>query len=151
MRRKDREQTEEFAWEVTRQAPYACLSMVTPQGDPYLVPVSPAREGNCFYFHCAPEGKKAECLAAHPKVCLSFVTGVEPIPEQYTTRYRSALVFGVAKPVTEQEEKLLALKRICERYAPSAMEGYLKEAHRLLHRTAIWKVEVEGITGKEKK
>ena len=151
MRRKDREQTSEFAWQVTEEAPYACLSMVTPEGEPYLVPISPAREGSCFYFHCALEGEKTDCLRAHPRVCLSFVSGVEPIPEQYTTRYRSALVFGVAEPVTQEEEKILALKCICQRYAPSAMDGYLQEARRLLDRTAIWKIRVDTMTGKEKK
>ena len=151
LRRKDREQTEEFAWQVADAAPFACLGLVTPEGEPYQVPISPAREGNCFYFHCALEGKKLDCLTANPKVCLSFVTGVEPIPEQYTTRYQSALVFGTAYPVTQEEEKRLALKRICQRYAASAMDGYQEEANRLLSRTGIWKIQVESITGKEKK
>ena len=82
MRRKDRQQTEEFAWQVADAAPFACLSLVTPEGEAYQVPISPAREGNCFYFHCALQGKKIDCLTANPKVCLSFVTGVEPIPDQ---------------------------------------------------------------------
>ena len=151
MRRKDREQTEEFAWQVAEQAPYACLSMVTPQGEPYQVPISPARGKNCFYFHCALEGEKVDCLKANPKVCLSFVTGVEPIPEQYTTRYRSALAFGTAELVTQEEEKMLALKLICQRYAPSAMEGFEQEARKNFSRTAVWKVTVNAITGKAKK
>lgn len=151
MRRKDRQQTEKFAWQVADEAPFACLSMVTPQGEPYQVPISPARQGDCFYFHCALEGKKVDCLAQHPNVCLSFVTGVEPIPAQYTTRYRSAIAFGTAKLVTEEAEKMLALELICRRYAASAMDGYVQEANRLLSRTGIWKVRVEAITGKEKK
>ena len=151
MRRKDRQQTEEFAWQVADQAPFACLGLVTPQGEPYQVPISPARQGSCFYFHCAPQGKKINCLTANPKVCLSFVTGVEPIPEQYTTRYQSAIAFGTAQEVTDAQEKMLALKLICQRYAPTAMEGYEQEANRLFHRTGIWKIQVDTITGKEKK
>lgn len=151
MRRKDRQQTEEFAWQVADAAPFACLSLVTPEGEAYQVPISPAREGNCFYFHCALQGKKIDCLTANPKVCLSFVTGVEPIPEQYTTRYQSAIAFGTAQEVTNAQEKMLALKLICQRYAASAMDGYQEETNRLLSRTGIWKIQVESITGKEKK
>ena len=76
---------------------------------------------------------------------------MEPIPAQYTTRYRSAIAFGKAEPVTEEAEKMLALELICRRYAVSAMDGYVQEANRLLSRTGIWKVQVEAITGKEKK
>lgn len=54
-------------------------------------------------------------------------------------------------PVTEEGEKMLALELICRRYAASAMDGYVQEANRLLSRTGIWKVQVEAITGKEKK
>ena len=65
MRRKDREMPEEFAWEVADRCPWMVLSMTGPEGQPYCVPLSMAREGRSFYFHCAREGEKTRCLRAN--------------------------------------------------------------------------------------
>ena len=45
MRRKDRQRSEEFAWAVTDRCGWAVLSCVQPDGTPYRVPLSIAREG----------------------------------------------------------------------------------------------------------
>ena len=39
-------------------------------GQPYLITVNYGfdAEANCFYFHCAPEGKKLDYLRANPNV-----------------------------------------------------------------------------------
>ena len=42
MRRKDREQSEEFGWNVLETCPYAVLSTTDDEGLPYGIPVSPA-------------------------------------------------------------------------------------------------------------
>ena len=42
MRRKDREQSEEFGWDVLETCPYAVLSTTGEAGLPYSIPVSPA-------------------------------------------------------------------------------------------------------------
>ena len=45
------------------------LAMVK-DGQPYLITVNYGfdAEANCFYFHCAPEGKKLDYLRANPNV-----------------------------------------------------------------------------------
>ena len=73
------------------------------------------------------------------------------IGEKYTTAYESAMVFGMVTELTEKEEKLQALRALCQDRAPDHMamfDGYCTDA--LLERTAVWKLETEAITGKKR-
>ena len=64
-----------FALEVLDKAPYVTVSFTRPDGTPYGVPLSLARTNDkTFYFHCALEGDKLDCIAANPTVALSAVT-----------------------------------------------------------------------------
>ncbi len=150
MRRKDREMPEEFAWELADRCQWMVLSMTDPQGDPYCVPLSMAREGRTFYFHCARDGEKLLCLKARPQVCISCVGEVRPVPEEYALDYESAIFRGTAREVTEEKERLHALELICRRYAPSNPEGFDGAVERAFSRTAVWKVEVDSAAGKRR-
>ncbi|MFR4878489.1 MAG: hypothetical protein ACLUBZ_16560 [Ruthenibacterium lactatiformans] len=46
---KELERDEAFAWEVLDTAPYAVLAMANGKGEPYCVPMSPARDGRKVY------------------------------------------------------------------------------------------------------
>ena len=68
-----------FALEVLDKAPYVTVSFTRPDGTPYGVPLSLARTNEkTFYFHCAMEGDKLDCIAANPTVALSAVTKCAP-------------------------------------------------------------------------
>jgi len=149
MRRKDRELSREAALAVFDAAPFATLSM-TDGGRPYAVPVSPAREGMTVYFHCAPEGRKLGCLRANPAVCLSAVSEAAAAPDKFTMYYASAVAFGEAHEVTDEAEKLAALRLICERFTPGNMADFERAAGAGAPRTAVWRVELSEITGKHK-
>ncbi len=150
MRRKDREQTKEFALKVADNCDYAVVSMVDPEGNPYCVPLSVARDGEMLYFHCALEGYKLDCLRKNNNVCISCVGRTKNIPEEFTTEFESAIIRGKASEVTEKEEKIHALKLICLRYAESNMAEFEGAIERSLSRTGIWKISIEEITGKAK-
>ena len=94
MRRKDREQSEEFGWNVLETCPYAVLSTTDDEGLPYGIPVSPAVLDGVIYFHSAKHGTKSKLLRKHPDVCLVGVRDVVPLPEAYSTEYASAVVHG---------------------------------------------------------
>ena len=53
MRRKDREMDRDFGLMVIDKARFATLAMVTEDGKPYAIPVSPARVGDVLYIHSA--------------------------------------------------------------------------------------------------
>lgn len=151
MRRKERQMPEEFAWEVVDKCEYAFLAMTAEDGSPYGLPVTIARGGRAIYFHSALEGRKVECLRRSPRVCLSCVGDTRVPPGKFTTLFESAVIFGRAEAVTEDEEKIHALRLLCQRHTPDNMENFPRAIAKSLDRTGIWRITVEEITGKAKR
>ncbi len=148
MRRTDKERDAAFAIQVFREAAYATLSLVTPDGKPYAVPVNAVTDGKAFYFHCAGEGMKLEILRQTPAVCLSAVSYAAIVPEKLTTLYRSAVAKGTAEIVTDLDEKAHALRLITEFYAPEYV-SMLDTRADCTQRAVIVKIVPTEITGKE--
>lgn len=151
MRRKDRQISTEFAWDVVDKCEYAFLSMTAEDGSPYGLPVTIVRDGDDVYFHSAMEGRKVACLRRNPRVCLTCVGETEIQQDRFTTLYESAVAFGTASEVLEEAEKVEALRKLCQRHTPSNMDHFDEAIAASLKRTAIWKIHVEQITGKAKR
>jgi nitroimidazol reductase NimA-like FMN-containing flavoprotein (pyridoxamine 5'-phosphate oxidase superfamily) len=149
MRRKDREMDDDFARQVIDKAAFATLATINEDGTPYCVPLSPARDGDCIYFHCALEGKKISNMRARPNVCLSFVSAVTAPEGTFTLHYESAIASGVAKEVLDAKEKIHALELICKRYTPGNMAAFDKAIARSLSITGVWQVRIDEISGKK--
>ncbi len=156
MRKVSREMSSDWALEIMRKAPYITVSFTRADGTAYGVPLSLAcASDNVWYFHCAPEGDKLDALAVHPEVCLSAVTKCQPTvgPKDgtFTLQYRSAIAFGKAELVTDDDEKIHALKLISQRFLPKHMEAFDEAVKRSIHRTAVVRITLTGLpTGKRK-
>lgn len=141
----------EFGYRVADKCDYAVLAMVDAAGMPYAVPLSIARDGAKIYFHAARQGEKTDDLRANPNVCVVCVADVNPLPQEFSTEYASAIIRGRAAEVTDEAEKTLALCLICRRYAAANMAEFESAVSRSLARTAVWRVDVASITAKRKK
>ncbi|MBQ3700841.1 MAG: pyridoxamine 5'-phosphate oxidase family protein [Prevotella sp.] len=156
MRKASREMDVAFAMEVLDKAPYVTVSFTRPNGTPYGVPLSLVRtDGKTFYFHCALEGEKLDCIAANPTVALSAVTRctptVGPKDGSFTLQYKSSMAVGRAEIVTNRNEKIEALRAICQRFLPKHMDAFDDAIARSLERTAVVKITLtEPPTGKRK-
>ena len=145
-----------FALEVLDKAPYVTVSFTKPDGTPYGVPLSLARTNDkTFYFHCAMEGEKLDCIATNPMVALSAVTRctptVGPKDGSFTLQYKSAMAIGKAEIVTDKDEKIEALRTICLRFLPHHMDAFDDAIARSLERTAVVKITLTAPpTGKRK-
>ena len=148
MRRKDREKDAAFALEVMRDCEYATLATLNTDGTPYCIPVSPAVTGNIIYFHCALEGQKLTNITSDSSVCISAVRHTKLLPEMFTTEYESAVAIGKCSIVSDDDEKTMALRLICEKYANEFMEQAMKKIAESLDKTCVCKIEIEKITGK---
>ena len=149
LRRSDREKDSDWAFNVFDKAPYVTVSMINKDGIPYAVPLSLARKDNrTFYFHCAGEGEKLECIAHNPKVWLSAVTKCTPIFEEesqnFSKLYNSAMALGKAEIICDKEEKIEALRLICQRFLPRYMDKFDAAIARSLDRTTVCKITLEG-------
>ena len=110
MRRKDREQSEEFGWNVLETCPYAVLSTTDDEGLPYGIPVSPAVLDGVIYFHSAKHGTKSKLLRKHPDVCLVGVRDVVPLPEAYSTEYAAENLGHFEAALAEELSRTLVWK-----------------------------------------
>ncbi len=151
MRRKERREDENFAFEVLDKADFAVLSMIDEDGLPYCLPISVVRIGEKLYFHSAENGRKAEAMSKEPNVCITAAVDVVSAEDKFTTYFKSAVVRGKAVRVTDDEEKITALKAICERFTPSNMPDFSNAIKMSLPRTAVWRIDIENATGKQKK
>ena len=118
-------------------------------GYPYAVPLSYAYSGGKIYIHCAPEGHKLDAIAREEKVSFCVVERDDVVPEEYTTRYRSAIAFGRARVLTQPQELRPALMAICRKYAPGQDARSEGEIEGALGRVAVIEVEVDHLSGKE--
>ena len=156
MRRADRQMDAAFALEVLDKAPYVTVSMTREDGTPYGLPLSLARtDDKTFYFHCALEGEKLDCIAHNPVVFLSAVTRCTPTFDSkdgsFTLQYKSATAVGKAELVIGREEKVSALRAICQRFLPHYMDAFDEAIARSLERTAVVRITLtEPPVGKRK-
>lgn len=147
MRRKDRERDAAFAWTVFDRAAYAVLCMRDGDGG-YGVPISPARIGEKVYFHCAPKGRKLDCLAQWPDASLTAVSDVEA--DYFGCKFRSAILRGRISLVEDEAERSEALRAISQRYCPGNMADFGEYLAPRRRATAVYRMDTAEITGKER-
>ena len=155
MRRMDRAQDRAFCLELMDRCTHGVMALSTGEDTPYCLPLSFVRVDNALYFHCAKEGRKLDLLRRNPHVCITFMGGDIPAfvpPAMYTTYFQSVIVTGSAREVTSPAEKTSALRALCEKLTPYDLgEGFDRAMEKSLNVTAVWRVDMEDISGKAKK
>ena len=133
-----------------REALVGCLATVGPDGSPYITPLNFVCHQGKIYFHSALKGRKVDNIRANPRVCFEVHDLIEIVQEQracdFSTRYRSVLIFGRARPLPDGDEKVAVLTALAEKYASGqAVEPpTLKRARG----TEVIEITIEEITGK---
>ncbi len=156
MRKATRQKDAEWALDVFDRAPYVTVSMTRPDGTPYGVPLSVVRkDDSVFYFHCAGEGEKLDCVRVNPLVSLSAVSKCAPRYEEdknnFTEYYHSAVAIGRAEIVCDDAEKIEALRLLCIRFLPKYMDHFDEAIARSLGRTTVVRITLtEPPVGKSK-
>ncbi|MDE6277394.1 MAG: pyridoxamine 5'-phosphate oxidase family protein [Muribaculaceae bacterium] len=156
MRKASRRKPADWALEVFDKAPFATLSLVRPDATPYGIPVSLVRkDALTFYFHCASEGEKLDCIRFCPIVSISAVSRCSPKFEEekcnFTEYYNSAVAIGRAEFVEDDAEKTEALRLLCSRFLPSRMDRFPEAIARSLSITTVIRITLsEPPVGKAK-
>ncbi len=150
VRRQDRVADKLEAEELLVKGDYGVLSMNS--GDyAYGIPMSYVYTGGSIYFHCAPEGKKLDLIQRDNKVSFTVVGEATTLEEQFSVRYKSAVVFGRASVVTDNDEKLKALLALIEKYTPNNLEKGKEYAHNAFAKTAVIRLDIDHVTAKARR
>ena len=150
MRRKDREIEQNEIVEILKRCEYGILSTIGENGYPYGVPVNYVYMDKAIYFHCAVEGQKLDNLRNNNKVSFCVVGETCVLPEQFSTKYESIIVFGKANDIYDNE-KNAALLEIINKYSKEYVEKgkeYIKNAN---ENVKVIKINIEHISGKARK
>lgn len=150
IRRSERALNDEQATVILQKGEYGLLSTVSPDGQPYGVPVSFAYADHALYFHGAVEGHKLDNLASNPRVSFCVVGGTEVLPDKFATRYESAIVFGTARELTGAE-KHSGLTELVKKYSPDFTEKGKRYIDSDIEKTRVFKIEIEALSGKARR
>ena len=152
MRRKDRAIDIKETMELIKTAEYGFLATAGEDIQPYCIPISYVYHDNYIYFHCANAGYKIDNINFNNKVCFSIAGETSPIYDKgFTTYYKSAVIFGKAQKVEDNDEKRNALYKLCEKYLPEHMDKAEEDINRSFNITAVYKIIISEISGKSKR
>ena len=105
-----------------------------------------------FYFHGSAQGRKADAIRENQDTAFEMDCRHSVIKGDYTCSYsfsyRSIMGNGKISELNTEDEKRSGLEKIMKHMAPEAKIEFLPE---MLARTAVWKLEAERFTGKERK
>ncbi len=122
------------------------------ENEPYVVPISFVWHEGSIYFHSSADGRKYRTLVENPRVCLE-VDEAEFVPDEDPCRlhfdYRSAIAWGRARVVSEDDERLNALRRLCEKYAPGSGERLSAGKVAGYDNLAVIAIDVDALTTRQ--
>jgi len=153
MRRAKKEiQTRAVVDNLLSTCPVGRLGTIGNDGYPRIKPLNFVHLNGKIYFHSAKEGEKIDDIIRDNRVVfeidepMGYVkSSKNPCSAKYL--YRSLMVKGRAAMVDDDEESLLALRSLMEKYQPEG--GYGEFLTENLHITAVVRIYIEEITGKE--
>ena len=153
MRRKDRLLCDDDCRQLLDVAQYGVMASVSPDGQPYGVPLSFVYKDDKIYFHCAKDGCKIDNIRANDRVSFTCVGQPKPAYEHnnFTTFFESVIAFGRVNLVTDQAERYAAMRELCLKYLPDYMERFEAAMQHSDSRTAVYAIIPERITGKAKR
>ncbi len=117
-------------------------------GYPYAVPVSYVYADGKIYFHTAMKGHKVEAILRDDKISFCVVEQDEIKPAEFTTYFRSVIVFGKARILKDEDEKRLALCLLADKYSHGEA-GMESEIAKGFNHLLMVEITVEHLTGKE--
>lgn len=150
IRRQDRALETSIAVRLLVDGEYGVLSTVGRDAQPYGVPLNYLYKDDAIYFHCACDGHKIENLEHNPNVAFCVVGPTKVLPDEFSTAYASAMVFGVASEV-RGDEWHEALVGLVEKYAPAFLENGRQQIAKKAGSTRVIKIEIDHISGKARR
>jgi len=122
-------------------------------GQPYVIPTLHVRSDDRLYIHGSVGSRMLQALKGGDAPCCVTVTSVDGIVVarsafHHSINYRSVVVLGNPREVTDPQRKLDALRRIVERLLPGRWDEARRPSEVELRKTAVLELELREASAK---
>lgn len=150
MRRKKQALSREDCAAILNRGTSGVLALAGDNNYPYAVPISYVYDGEKLYFHCAKSGHKLDAINRNARVSFCVIDQDQIVPEEYTSYFRSVIVFGSMRILTDEREKRNAVEKLALKYAPDDAEENRKRAiEREWTTLCMLEMNIDYMSGKE--
>jgi uncharacterized protein len=122
------------------------------EGQPYVIPTIHARDGDTLYLHGSPGSRMLRNLAQGVDVCVTatLLDGLVLARSVYhhSMNYRSVVVLGRAREVSNREKKLRAMQCVVEHVVRGRWEDARQPSEGELKGTTILAVSLDEASAK---
>ena len=134
------------------EALFAHVAWVTPEGSPRVIPTIHVRVGDVVYIHGSEASRTLRGIRAGAECCLE-VTLLDGLvlarsTPMHSMNYRSVVVYGVAREVTDPDEKDLAQRELVEHVIPGRTAEVRMPNDKELRETAILALTLDEASAK---
>ena len=135
------------------------ISSIDEQGFPQIIPMNFVFLNDSVYMHSHIRGEKIENIKRNSKVGFEVDRNLEFLPSYFSdpqdasladTLYISVVIKGEAQLVKDNEEKVLALNGLMEKYQPEGQYKPINKNMEVLDATAVIKIIPKEMNGKYK-
>ena len=119
MRRKKQLLSNSESISILKKCTSGVLAVSGDDDYPYAVPLSYVYDNNKIFFHAAKSGYKLDAIKNNNKVSFCVIEKDDIKPEEYTTYYRSVIVFGRAFIIEDDNIKREAIEKLALKYYPN--------------------------------
>ena len=148
IRLKDRAVNEVRTVKILAEGSYGVLSTIGKDGYPYGVPLNYTYADNCIFLHCAQQGHKLDNIDFNNSVSFCVVTRSAILDNEFDTDYESAIAFGKAIVVTDDQEKSDVLLSMLNKYSPDHLRAGKNYMRKNWDETRVIRIEIEHLSGK---
>jgi nitroimidazol reductase NimA-like FMN-containing flavoprotein (pyridoxamine 5'-phosphate oxidase superfamily) len=128
------------------------VAWVTPEGEPRVIPTIHARAGDTLYIHGSQASRTLRALRAGAPVCVeaTILDGLvlARSTPMHSMNYRSVVVFGSPREVTDREEMDLAQRVLVEHVIPGRTADARVPTDVEFKETAIFALSLEEASAK---
>ena len=149
MRRHRQQLSREECERILGRCTSGVLALTGDGGYPYAVPLSYVYADGAIIFHSAVEGHKVDAIRRDSRCSFCVIEQDEIKPAEFTTYFRSVIVFGRIQILEDDNEKVQALRLLGSRYSPGDEHGLQHEIDKSLDHVLLLRLDVEHLSGKQ--
>lgn len=122
------------------------------EGKPFVQPINFGRHGDKIYIHGSYKNRMTEALIQAKEVCMNVMLldsmKLTRSAFHHSVNYRSAMIFGTVRELTEDDDKLVGLKSIINHFVPNRWEHCRAPNARELKATRVLEFSIDTASAK---